>query len=80
MGIQDVIVKILEENGIEVDDKANLLNIDSMGFISAIVGIEQEFEIEFPDEFLEFGKFDTIKDFVRVVTYIIDKKWVDFYQ
>lgn len=71
MNIQDIIVRILEENGIEVDDKGGLLNIDSIGFISTIVGIEQEFEIEFPDEFLEIGKFDTVEDFVRVVTYVI---------
>ena len=73
MNIKDKIEKILAENGIEIDDEGALLNVDSLGFISTIVGIEQEFDIEFPDEFLEIGKFDRVEDLVRVVTYVTAK-------
>lgn len=74
MNIRDTVVKILEENGIEIDDEGVLLNVDSLGFISTIVGIEQEFEIEFPDEFLAIGKLDTVEDLVRVVEYVTAKE------
>lgn len=73
MNIKDTVEKILAENGIEIDDEGTLLNVDSLGFISTIVGIEQEFDIEFPDEFLEIGKFDKVEDLVRVVTYVTAK-------
>ena len=71
MNIKDMIVKILEENGVEISDGEVLSNIDSLSLISTIVSIEQEFDIEFPDEFLVTGKFDTVEDFVRVVAYLI---------
>ena len=70
MNIKDTIIKILEENGIEIDDDGVLLYVDSLSFISTIVDIEQKFNIEFPDEFLEIGKFDTVEDLVKVVAYV----------
>ena len=70
MNIKDTIVKILEENGIEIEDDGVLLYVDSLSFISTIVDIEQKFNIEFPDEFLEIGKFDTVEDLVKVVAYV----------
>ena len=74
MNIKDIVVRNLAENGIEIDDDGILLNVDSLGFISTIVGIEQECGIEFPEEFLEIGKFDTVEDLVRVVIYVTTKK------
>ena len=45
MELEKKVNRILEENGIEVDEKGVLLNVDSMSFISSIVCIEQEFNI-----------------------------------
>ena len=73
MNIRDIVIQILEENGIEIDDKGGVMNVESLNFISAIVEIEQKFDIDFFDEFLELGKFDTVDDFVRVITYIKQK-------
>lgn len=67
MNIKDTVVKILGENGIEIDDAGVLLNLESLSFISTLVDIEQTFDIELPDEFLEIGKFDTVDDLVRGV-------------
>lgn len=67
MNIKDTVVKILGENGIEIDDEGVLLNLESLSFISTLVDIEQTFDIELPDEFLEIGKFDTVDDLVRGV-------------
>ena len=74
MDISSTIVGILSENGIEIGENGILLNVDSLGFISTIVGLEQEFELEFPDELLTIGKFDTVNDFVEAVTYILSAK------
>ena len=46
----------LEENGIEVLNDGTLDNVDSISFISSIVSLEEEFNIEFPDEYLLIEK------------------------
>lgn len=48
----------LEENGIEVLNDGTLDNVDSISFISSIVSLEEEFNIEFPDEYLLIEKMN----------------------
>lgn len=71
MAIMNRIRKNLEENGIEVDDDGGLLNVDSMNFISSIVCLEQEFEIEFPDEYLLIDSLSNIENISVIVEQII---------
>ena len=47
--------------------------MDSLQFISSIVSIEQDFEIEFPDEFLAIENQYTIDLVVATVTNELEK-------
>lgn len=48
------LINCLEENGIEVNNDGTLGEFESISFISALVSIEEEFQMEFPDEYLSF--------------------------
>lgn len=65
--IEAKIIEIVEENGIEIDDEGNFDNIDSIKFISMLVSIEQEFDIEIPDDFLLLEKAPNIDSITAVV-------------
>lgn len=63
--LQNKIIKILEENGIYVsDDWDEELEFDSITFISTIVCLEEEFNIEIPDDFLLFENFKTFRLYI----------------
>jgi acyl carrier protein len=72
MNIKERIYKNLEENGIGVNDDGSLINVDSMNFISSIVCIEQEFEIEFPEEYLLIESLSNIENITYIVNHIIN--------
>ena len=57
----------LEENGIEVLNDGTLDNVDSISFISSIVGLEEEFNIEFPDEYLLIEKMNNINNICLII-------------
>lgn len=51
----------LEGEDIAIDESTNLtndLNFSSLDFIKLVVKIENEFNIEFDDDFLDFNKFN----------------------
>lgn len=56
----------------EIDPEANLENygLDSFMYIKLVVTLENEFQIEFDDEALDFRKFSTIKS---ITSYIAAK-------
>ena len=55
----------LEENGIEVLNDGTLDNVDSI--ISSIVSLEEEFNIEFPDEYLLIEKMNNINNICLII-------------
>lgn len=60
--LQNRIINVLEENGIYVsEDWDEELEFDSITFISTIVCLEEEFNIEMPDDFLLFENFKTFR-------------------
>lgn len=67
MDIKERICKCLEEDGIELSNEGDLINVESINFISAIVSIEQEFDIEFPDNYLLFDTMSNIGDIEQIV-------------
>lgn len=62
------IVKCLEENGIQVDSKGNLLDLDSIKFISFVITLEDEFTIEFPDAYLNRLSDVTVYDICDIIS------------
>jgi acyl carrier protein len=71
--IDSRLLQIISENSgqeslkISMDTKIDDVGLSSISFIKMIVDIEEEFNIEFDDESLEFSKFDVIKDFVDYI-------------
>lgn len=50
--MKEKLCKCLEENGVSWGTDGILIDLDSIHFISMIVSIEEEFEVELPDEIL----------------------------
>ena len=48
--------------------------INSVNYVKLIVKIEEEFDIEIPDEYLDISQFETLKDFSDFIQKIIDKQ------
>ena len=74
--VKQVIIRTLslEVDAEEIDDEDELfgggLGINSMATIEIIVGLEEEFGIEVPDEDLRVELFDSVQtmaDYVRIV-------------
>lgn len=63
-------VNISDETTIISNTLINTLKINSLNFLKIIVDIEEEYDIEFDDEELNFDGFSTIKALVEH----IDKK------
>lgn len=74
MNMSERVQKCIEENGILVLEDGSFDNMDSIQFISAIVSLESEFDIEFPDEYLLMSTFRDFYTAVRVVGDIMKSK------
>lgn len=70
--IRLVIDLVLAETGfkitepIKVDTKLNEIGVTSLAFISIIIGIEDKFNIEFPQEFLIMDYAGTIAQLCEI--------------
>lgn len=74
MTVNERVLKCIEENGIIVLENGNFDNMDSINFISAIISLESEFDIEFPDEYLLMSTFCDLHYVVLVVGDILKSK------
>jgi acyl carrier protein len=59
-----------EKTDINLEDKLQDLDINSITFIQIIVALESEFDFEFEDEKLLFTEFPAVKD---MVDYVINR-------
>jgi acyl carrier protein len=79
MNIREKILSVLEENGIFFDWKSEDRDsdmreyiTDSLQFMSFIVELEKELDIEFPDEALVYDNLASLNGFIILVQSIID--------
>lgn len=76
MSIEERFLKVLRktmearEQDIKADTDLSKLGFNSISYIKLVVAVEEEFNIEFNDEYLDIGKFDGIKS---VISYIESK-------
>lgn len=72
MKTENDLLKVFEENGIFIDDKNVLLQEyipDSLTFVSIVISIEEEFDIELPDDLLlidHLGTFNSLWERIYV--------------
>ena len=59
--------KVFNENGltIDLDNQSSILELDSLQIISLFVSIEDEFNMEIPDEFLTREVLSSFNDFMK---------------
>lgn len=83
MNVREKVFDILDTNGIFVDkdkikDDIDLREYitDSIQFISFIVEIEKELNMEFPDELLLFDKIASLNGFVNIIESVISNEYV----
>jgi len=72
MEIEKRIQSLLEENGMEVAEDGTIFGeVDSFGYLSAIISLEEEFSIEFPDEYLnvELISLEHFSEIVKTLTH-----------
>ena len=79
--IKEKIVEIINNNikGIKLQsDQAiedlSLTGMDSIKFISIIITLEEEFDIEIPDEYLVLTEMNTISKMADVISTVLDNK------
>lgn len=65
--VKQAVIKCLNEMGIIVDENTSNIQLtdyleDSLSFIAFIVGLEEKFNIEVPDEYLQEGVLGTLDD------------------
>lgn len=65
--------KVFNENGltIDLDNQSSILELDSLQIISLFVSIEDEFNMEIPDEFLTREVLSSFNDFYEILLNIL---------
>lgn len=65
--------KVFNENGltIDLDNQSSILELDSLQIISLFVSIEDEFNMEIPDEFLTREVLSSFNDFYEMLLNIL---------
>ena len=74
MDVREKLDELFSSLNIIVDENGNMDQIDSISFISLIVGIEEEFGIEVPDEFLNYVTVQDISGLQMLVENLIKHK------
>lgn len=65
--------KVFNENGltIDLDNQSSILELDSLQIISLFVSIEDEFNMEIPDDFLTREVLSSFNDFYEMLLNIL---------
>lgn len=58
----------------QADERLTDLGMDSINYIHIVVSLEEEFQIEIPDEFLVIDKMGTVGKMVSAVAGILGKQ------
>lgn len=77
MNTKDIIIEKIELNGAEINEKGEIEDIDSIVFISLVLDLEEEFNIEIPDEYLLMSTFSSIDNITLIINKLIDniERW-----
>jgi len=79
MSTKEKLIKVLELSGIIIDSKSETdidlrgYITDSLQYISTIVSIENEFDIEFPDEVLKYDSLMSLNAFSEIVDGLLNE-------
>jgi len=81
---EDVIDKVLqiincnmentELSAKQIEEDLSILGMDSIAFIHIVVALEEEFDIEIPDEYLLLTEMNTISKIAEVISATLDNQ------
>ena len=81
---EDVIDKVLqiincnmentELSAEQIEEDLSILGMDSIAFIHIVVALEEEFDIEIPDEYLLLTEMNTISKIAEVISATLDNQ------
>lgn len=74
MDIKSEVVRIFEENGVDASEVQNLIDIDSIQYISIVVEIEQYFGVVLPDFVLVQNEFSDFDGFIGIVSDVYEHR------
>lgn len=74
MNVGEKIEKCLFENGIDIDENGNMRDVDSLDFIGAIIALEEVFNIEFPDWFLNYELLHNKEQIEEMIVSLLENK------
>lgn len=62
-----------EISNAEIEEDLTNYGMDSITFIQIIIDLEEEFDVEIPDEYLLLSQLDTVKKMVDTIQYVLNK-------
>jgi len=71
MNIREQILNILDEVNIIIDQEENIIDIDSIVFISLVIKLEETFNILIPDEFLDVNMVKNIPSLKIIINNLL---------
>jgi len=75
MNIREKIEGIFYNVGLDISDSNEWIDqMDSLSFVTVIVELEQEFDVEFPDEYLNINLINSIEELEEVVKKLLLEK------
>lgn len=69
--IRSLMAKVLEENGVDINDSDSLNAMDSLQYISSLVSLEEKVEIELPDEILVHNIFTDLDKAIDLLCLLV---------
>ena len=75
--LKRVLTIIFEENGISIDDSDTIQTIDSLQYMSILLAIEEELNIEFPDIVLSKNIFENLNEFIENIIICLGDRYLE---
>lgn len=77
---QDIINEvenIFTLNGVDITDDTSVNNMDSLEYMSILIGLEEKFNIEFPDSVLVKNMFESMDDFYLLMGFLLEDRYTE---
>lgn len=71
MNIYEELIVMLEELGIVIEENDEIVDMDSITFITMIIRIEETFGIAFPDDLLNSSATHNIKNLEKIIVNLL---------
>lgn len=74
MSVTERIIECFEKAGATVIESGEFESLDSITFISAIINLENEFDIIFPDEYITIVETRNVSGFESMISMLLSQR------